>query len=172
MASARPIGLVPKRRTGIVISAPEGMDCAALPAIDFAASDAYIKPDAGKLMASPGDATPMDPHDAWPDDMDIAVLADWIEHETKLKVPKVEHSWAGLRSFVADDAPVVGFDLQVPGFFWLAGQGGYGIMMSPTLAKLTADLCTGETGARTAAFAQALSPRRLTLDKTEAVTDG
>lgn len=172
MAGARPVGLVPKRRTGIIIKAPDGMDCAALPAIDFAASDAYMKPDAAKLMASPGDATPMDPHDAWPDDMDIAVLADWIERETTLKVPKIEHSWAGLRSFVPDDAPVVGFDPTTPGFFWLAGQGGYGIMMSPTLAKLTADLCTFETGARTDAFAQALSPERLTTANRRAVTDG
>lgn len=172
MAGARPVGLVPKRRTGIIIKAPGDLDCTTLPAIDFAGADAYMKPDAGKLMASPGDATPMDPHDAWPDDMDIAVLADWIEHETTLKVPKVEHSWAGLRSFVADEAPVVGFDPGVPGFFWLAGQGGYGIMMSPTLAKLTADLCTDETGARTDAFAQALSPGRITTAHRKAATDG
>lgn len=161
MAGANPIGLVPKRRTGIIIKAPSGMDCTALPAIDFTGTDAYMKPDAGKLMASPGDATPTEPHDAWPDDMDIAVLADWIERETTVKVTRIEQSWAGLRSFVTDEAPVVGFDSAVPDFFWLAAQGGYGIMMAPVLAKLTADLCTETPGQRIDLFAQALSPDRL-----------
>ena len=77
-------------------------------------------------MASPGDATPSAAFDVWPEDMDIAVLADWIERQTTIKVTKIEHSWAGLRSFVADDAPVVGFDPEVPDFLWLAGQGGSG----------------------------------------------
>ena len=161
MAGAAPIGLVPKRRTAIIIKGPEAVSCAACPAVDFAGSDAYMKPDAGMLMASPGDATPTDPHDAWADDMDIAVLADWIEQVTTLTVTKIEHSWAGLRSFVADGAPVVGFDNTVPDFFWLAGQGGYGIMMAPALAMLTEDLCTGAAHLRGAAFANAVSPARL-----------
>lgn len=161
MARARPIGLVPKRRTAIIIKPPSGLDCTALPAIDFAGSDAYIKPEAGMLMASPGDATPSEPMDAWPDDMDIAVLADWIQHNTTIDVTRIEHSWAGLRSFVPDEAPVVGLDPEVPDFFWLAAQGGFGIMMAPVLAKLTADLCSGSSGRYTDPFAQALSPERL-----------
>ena len=162
LAGARSIGLVPKRRTAIIIKAPEDINCSALPALDFAESEAYLKPDGGRLMASPGDATPMDPHDAWADDMDIAVLADWIERETTLKVEKIEHSWAGLRSFAPDEAPVVGFDAEVPNFFWLAGQGGYGIMMAPALATLTAELISGgKPGAQSAGFADALSPERL-----------
>ena len=161
MAVAEPIGLVPMRRTAIIINAPEGVQCAALPAVDFAGTGAYMKPDAGKLMASPGDATPTDPHDAWADDMDIAVFADWIEQATTIKVEKIEHSWAGLRSFVADEAPVVGFDANVEGFFWLAGQGGFGIMMAPALAMLTAEICTQATSPLNARFAQALSPGRL-----------
>ena len=161
MAGAGRIGLIPKRRTAIIIKAPEGIQCGALPAVDFAGSGAYMKPDAGKLMASPGDATPTEPHDAWPDDMDIAVFADWIERETTIKVAKIEHSWAGLRSFVADEAPVAGFDTKVEDFFWLAGQGGFGIMMAPALAALTADLCAQVPGADTKHFAWALSPERL-----------
>ena len=160
MAGARPIGLVPKRRTGIIIKAPLEIKCSTLPAIDFAGTDAYMKPDAGKLMASPGDATGTEPHDAWPDDMEIATLADWIERETRLKVAKIEHSWAGLRSFVHDEVPVVGFDPEIPNFFWLAGQGGYGIMMSPFLARLTAELCAAPSGADIDPLAQALSPQR------------
>ncbi len=141
LAGADSIGLVPKRRTGIIIDGPVGLDVSALPAVDFAGTDIYIKPDAGRLMASPGDATPTDPHDAWADDMDIALLADWISRETRIEVNKVVHSWAGLRSFVADGAPVVGFDPKVAGFFWLAGQGGYGIMMAPALARFSASVC-------------------------------
>lgn len=167
MAGARPIGLVPKRRTGIILKAPPGIDCAALPVVDFAGSDAYLKPDAGQLMASPGDATPMAPHDAWADDMEVAVLADWIERETTIKIHKIEHSWAGLRSFVQDEAPVVGYDTDVPRFFWLAGQGGYGIMMAPALAMLTAELIsagrasTNRDSVGQSGLAQAVSPERL-----------
>lgn len=161
LAGARPIGLVPKRRTAILLEAPEGVDMGRLPVIDFAGSEAYMKPDAGQLMVSPGDETPSAPMDAWADDMEIAVLADWIERETRLKVTRIAHSWAGLRSFVADGAPVVGFDPEIEDFFWLAGQGGYGIMMSPTLASLTADLCTRRQSATTTALAAALAPERL-----------
>jgi D-arginine dehydrogenase len=160
MAGANNIGLVPKRRTGIIIAAPEGSNVSAMPAVDFGGTEIYLKPDAGRLMASPGDATPTEPHDAWPDDMDIAVLADWITRETRIKVERIIHSWAGLRSFVADEAPVVGFDPKVEGFFWLAGQGGYGIMMAPTLAIMTASLCTSGSN-RHWDFDRGVAPNRL-----------
>lgn len=140
MAGAARIGLVPKRRTGIIVDAPSGMSIGAMPAIDFLGSDAYLKPDAGRLMASPGDQTPVEPQDVQPDEMDMAVLVDWLERETFISVKRIAHSWAGLRSFVADEAPVVGFDALVPGFFWLAGQGGFGIMMAPALGRATAEL--------------------------------
>ena len=166
MAGAFPIGLVPKQRTAIIISGPEGIDCAALPAVDFATSGAYMKPDAGKLLASPGDATPREPCDAWSDDMEIAVFADWIMRETTLEITKIEHSWAGLRSFVPDEAPVVGWDPHIAGFFWLAGQGGYGIMMAPALAILTAELCTQPVDASMTPLAKALSPHRLMPQQT------
>ena len=161
MAGALRIGLVPMRRTAIIIGPPKGIQTAAMPAIDFAETGAYMKPEARNLMASPGDATPTDPHDAWADDMDIAVFADWIETETTIKVEKINHSWAGLRSFVRDEAPVVGFDTKVEDFFWLAGQGGFGIMMAPALAMLTADLCTRTPSAARGHFAKMLSPARL-----------
>ncbi|MEM7566349.1 MAG: FAD-binding oxidoreductase, partial [Pseudomonadota bacterium] len=138
MAGAADIGLVPKRRTGILLDAPPGLDVGAMPAVDYLSTDAYWKPDAGKIMASPGDATPIEPQDAQPDEYDVAVLAAWMEAETTLTVRRIAHSWAGLRSFVADEAPVLGFDGSAEGFFWLAGQGGYGIMMAPALARATA----------------------------------
>jgi D-arginine dehydrogenase len=140
MAGATPIGLVPKRRTAIIVDPPPATNVDAMPVIDFVAGDAYLKPDAGRIMASPGDQTPVEPQDVRPEEWDIAVLVDWLERETLIPVRRIAHSWAGLRSFVADETPVVGFDSTVPGFFWLAGQGGYGIMMAPALGRATADL--------------------------------
>ncbi|WP_224814181.1 FAD-binding oxidoreductase [Hasllibacter sp. MH4015] len=161
LAGAQGIGLVPMRRTGIIIDAPDGLDLAASPAVDFVASGAYIKPDAGKLMASPGDATPTIAQDVRPEELDIAQLAHWIETETLIPVRRISHSWAGLRSFVADEAPVVGFDSRVPDFFWLAAQGGYGIMMAPALARLAAGILLGRGGDGADFDSDAISPGRL-----------
>lgn len=140
LAGAARIGLVAKRRTAIIVDATAGYEVSTLPCVDFAASDAYIKPEAGKLMVSPGDATPTPPQDVQPEEMDVAVLADWLERETRIPVRRIGHSWAGLRSFVADESPVLGFDPVVPDFVWHAGQGGYGIMMAPALARAVASL--------------------------------
>ena len=145
MACATNINLVAKRRTAIVVDAPEGMDVASMPTVDFAGIGAYFKPDAGRIMASPGDETPMEPQDVQPDEWDVAVLADWLQTETKISIKRIAHSWAGLRSFVADEAPVVGFDPVMPNFFWLAGQGGYGIMMAPALGRAAAGLILNGT---------------------------
>jgi D-arginine dehydrogenase len=140
LAGASCIGLVPKRRTAIIIDPPSGSETAGMPALDFIGNDAYLKPDLGRIMASLGDQTPCAPQDVRPDEFDVAVLVDWLETETFLKVRRVGSSWAGLRSFVSDGLPVVGFDEKAEGFFWLAGQGGYGIMMAPALAKAAAGL--------------------------------
>lgn len=162
MAGAWPIGLVPKRRTAIVVDAPAGLDLSQSPAVDFVASGAYVKPEAGKLMASPGDATPTAAQDAQPEELDIAVLADWLQTETLIEVRRISHSWAGLRSFVADEAPVVGFDKEVPNFLWLAGQGGYGIMMAPALAVFAAKLVLGkDINDGIGRFAANISPARI-----------
>jgi D-arginine dehydrogenase len=91
-------------------------------------------------MASPADAMPSEPCDAQPEDYDVAVIADWLERRTTIPVRRINHKWAGLRSFVADESPVAGFDDLVPGFFWLCGQGGYGIMMAPGLGRAAAQL--------------------------------
>ncbi|MET1025966.1 MAG: FAD-binding oxidoreductase [Dongiaceae bacterium] len=140
LAGAAPIGLVPKRRTAILVDPPAGIDVAQMPMVDFAGGEIYMKPSSGKIMASPGDETPAEPHDIQPDDMDVAVLADWLENHTNLTIRRISHSWAGLRSFVADKQPVAGFDPVVKHFYWLAGQGGFGIMMASALARVTAGL--------------------------------
>lgn len=160
-----PVGLVPKRRTAILVDLPPGMDPAQWPALDDCGNEHYFRPESGtRLMVSPGDATPSPPCDAQPDEMDVAYLVDWLERTTTLQVRRLPHQWAGLRCFVADHSPVVGADPLADGFYWLAGQGGYGIMLAAPLARglksliesgeLPTDLI--EHGATTAA----LAPRR------------
>lgn len=143
LAGVAPIGLVAKRRTMIGIETTIAVS--EMPLVEFAGEEAYLKPDTGRILASPGDETPVPPQDIQPEEWDIAVTVDWLQRHTVLDVRRIANSWAGLRTFAADHAPVVGFDPDHPGFFWLVGQGGYGIMHSPTLGRATASLIeTGE----------------------------
>jgi D-arginine dehydrogenase len=105
----------------------------------------YFKPDAGRLLVSPADETPSPPCDAQPEELDIAHAIDRLQRAADLPVRRVFRSWAGLRSFVADRSPVVGYDPTIDGLFWLAGQGGYGIQTAPALARLAANLYRGAT---------------------------
>ncbi len=139
MAGARPVGLVPKRRTAFTFDAPAGLGLDTMPmVIDFDESW-YFKPEVGQFLASPADETPSPPCDAQPDEIDIAVAVDRIEKATTLQIRRIRNKWAGLRSFVADKNLVVGFD-TLPGFFWLAGQGGYGIQTAAAAGRLAAGL--------------------------------
>jgi len=142
LAGATVIGLQPKRRTAILVDPPAKVHMASVPAIDFYGIDNYLKPEAQQLMVSPGDETHVDAQDIQADDFDVAVLVDWLERNTHIEVKRVSHQWAGLRSFTADGTPVVGFDPAVDGFFWLAGQGGYGIMMASALGRASAGMIT------------------------------
>lgn len=145
MAGAAAVGLVPKRRTAITFDPPAGADIAVWPAVIDVDETWYLKPEAGRLLASPADETPSPPCDAQPEELDIAVLVDRLERVSTLRVPRLRARWAGLRSFVADKTLVAGFDPDCPGFFWLAGQGGYGIQTAPAAARLAAALILGET---------------------------
>ena len=107
--------------------------------------DFYFKPDAGQLMISPADETPSDPCDAQPEDLDVATGVYRFEQATGLDIRHVNHSWAGLRTFAPDRVFVAGFDPRSEGFFWLAGQGGYGVQSSPAMARLTRFLVNGVT---------------------------
>jgi D-arginine dehydrogenase len=135
LAGARPLGLVPKRRTAFNIPAPAGMAIRQWPMVNDAAEEFYFKPDAGQLFVSPADATPSEAVDAYALDIDVAAGVERLERATTLNVQRVSRTWAGLRTFAADAAPVVGFDAAVDGFFWLAGHGGYGIKTSPALSR-------------------------------------
>ncbi len=140
LAGARPISLVPKRRTAILFDAPAGAMVDDWPFCVDIDESFYFRPDAGRLIGSPADETPVEPCDVQPEDIDVAIAVDRLESATTLTIGRIERRWAGLRSFVADKTPVVGFDAEVAGFFWLAGQGGYGIKTSPALGRLTAAL--------------------------------
>lgn len=140
LAGVAPVGLVPKRRTALIVAPPDGIDPARFPMAVDADETFYIKPEAGKLLLSPADATPSPACDARPEELDIAICVDRVQRAFELPVRRIEHSWAGLRSFVGDGCPVAGFAPDAPGFFWLAGQGGYGIQSAPALARAAAAL--------------------------------
>ncbi|MCJ2184098.1 FAD-binding oxidoreductase [Novosphingobium sp. 1949] len=140
MAGAQPVGLQPKRRTAVIVDPPQGVDSAKWPAVIHIGEKFYFKPEAGKILMSPADETPVDPHDAYPDELDVAIAVDRVQQVADIAVRRVEHSWAGLRTFAPDKTPVVGYDSRVPGFFWLTGQGGYGIQTAPALSELAASL--------------------------------
>src|SRR5690606_36975478 len=120
MAGAAPVGLVPKRRTAMVVDEPDGKVDDAWPMVVDIDEQFYLKPDAGRLLISPADETPPPPCDPQPEELDIAICIDRIERAFDIQVRRIVNKWAGLRSFVADKVPVVGFDPDVPGFFWLA----------------------------------------------------
>ncbi len=144
LAGVVPIGLRPLRRSIAVLAAPDGIDVTRWPLFGNASETWYVKPDAGKLLVSPADEDPVEPHDVYADDMVLAEGLDRFERATTYSVTRVAQSWAGLRTFAPDRIPVVGFDRQADGFFWLAGQGGYGIQTAPVLARLSAALIFGE----------------------------
>jgi D-arginine dehydrogenase len=140
LAGVSPVGLLPKRRTAFNIPAPPGMAVRDWPMVNDAAEEFYFKPDAGQLFVSPADATPSEPVDAYPEDLDVAAGVERLERATTLDVRRVSRAWAGLRTFAPDAAPVVGADGSADGFFWLAGHGGYGIKTSPSLSRACASL--------------------------------
>ena len=143
LLGANSIGITPLRRTIITVDLPPEIIASSLPEVAEIEEDFYMKPDAGKLMISPADENLSEPCDAQPEELEIAWAMHWLNESTTLNARHVSHSWAGLRSFAPDRAPVVGWDTKVEGLFWLAGQGGFGIQTSPALGRLAADLLLG-----------------------------
>ena len=144
LAGVRPIGLVPKRRTAFTFDAPQGVDIHALPGLVDIGETFYFKPEVGQFLGSPADETPSPPCDAQPEELDIAIAVERIEAASTLRIRRIKNKWAGLRSFVADKTFVVGYDADAEGFFWLAGQGGYGIQSAPAMGRLSAALASGK----------------------------
>ncbi len=165
MAGVRPIGLTPFRRSMARIPAPGGHDLSNWPMVFGTGESWYCKPDAGKLIVSPADEDPSHPHDAWPDDMELAEgLARYEEFVTE-PVTRLESSWAGLRTFAPDRCLVLGPDAQDPSFVWVAGQGGYGFQSSPAASQLVADLVAGRQSELDQAVVDRLSPSRFRSDQ-------
>jgi len=144
MAGAQPCGVTPCRRTAFTVEVPPGMDIGDWPLTIDLDETFYIKPDAGLLLVSPADETPIPPCDVQPEEMDVAIAVDRVERATTLKINRIRRRWAGLRSFAPDRSPVIGYDPNLAGFFWLAGQGGYGIQPAPAAAMLAAALVRDE----------------------------
>jgi Glycine/D-amino acid oxidases (deaminating) len=145
LAGVRPLGITPYRRTMAQLRvAPKAP--ATLPLVMDIDETFYFKPEGGGLWLSPHDETPSVPCDAAPDELDVAIAISRMEEVVDWQIERLEHRWAGLRSFAPDRLPVYGFADDEPGFFWFAGQGGFGIQTAPAAAQLGAQLLRGDAG--------------------------
>ncbi len=142
LCGAMPIGIRPFRRTVAQVRVSPPAD-PGLPLVMDALGRFYFKPESGRLWLSPHDETPCEAGDCAPDEVDVATAIHWLEQLVDWRVERVERSWAGLRSFAPDRLPVYGFATDVSGFFWFAGQGGFGIQTAPAAAKIAAALLLG-----------------------------
>lgn len=143
-AGVRTVGLMPLRRTIFMVASPSGTETKDLPIFGDIDQSFYVKPEGEQFLCSPADETPCPPSDVQADPVEIARAIDEINATTTIGARSVNTSWAGLRSFVPDRNFVVGEDPEAPGFFWFAGQGGYGIQTAPATARLGAALVRGE----------------------------
>ena len=160
MAGAAPIGIRAYRRTMVQLRT-DPPPPVSLPHVAHIAGSFYFKPEVGgRLWLSPHDEIASDPCDAQPEELDVATAIDRFEHTVDWRVTALERKWAGLRSFAPDRLPVYGFARDVPGFFWCAGQGGFGIQTAPAAAKLAASLLLGRESALTGVDPARYSPAR------------
>jgi D-arginine dehydrogenase len=143
LLGARPCGLRPLRRTVVIARTGQPVP-ASWPLVADVDDTFYFRPDGPHVLASPADETPSEPCDARPDEADVARAIERVNLATTLGIRSVVTAWAGLRTFAADRVPVMGYDPDVPGLFWLAGQGGYGIQTAPALARLAAGVLRGD----------------------------
>jgi len=151
LAGLSGLGIQAFRRTAILVDAPlinsslinEVGDVSNWPLVVDVDEQFYFKPDAGQLLLSPADETPSSPCDAFADELDMAIVIDRVQQVLDIEVNKINHHWAGLRSFSPDKTFVVGLDPRSKGFFWLAGQGGYGVQTCPALADIAACQISG-----------------------------
>ncbi len=164
LAGLRTVGLIPKRRTAFTFDPPAGSAVERWPLAVLCDESWYIKPDAGRILGSPADEIPSPPTDAQPEIEDVALAIDRIQRDTVFEITRPASTWAGLRSFVADKSPVAAFAPDGEGFFWLAGQGGYGIQTSAGMGRLSASLILGR-GLPSDLLAAGLSEADLAADR-------
>jgi D-arginine dehydrogenase len=160
LAGIAQVGLSPKRRTIITFDGPDGADVSNWPFVKTVGEELYFAPESGRLFASPMDEIDTDPCDAQPDDYEVALAAHRVEERTTMEVKRIVHKWAGLRTFAPDRKPVAGFAADAEGFFWLAGQGGFGLQTSPAMAMITESLICGTPWPLDDVAAEDVSPLR------------
>jgi D-arginine dehydrogenase len=160
LARLESIGLAPLKRTIITFDGPEGLDVSPWPFAKTVGDELYFAPESGRLFASPMDEVPTEPCDAQPDEYEVALAAQRVEDRTSLKVERIHSRWAGLRTFAPDRHPLAGFDPRAEGFFWLAGQGGYGLQTSPVMAQIAQSLIVGTDWPIDTVSREQLSPAR------------
>lgn len=154
LAGVQPLGLQPMRRTALLLDLER--DVSAWPLMHRVEGGLYFKPEAGLLMVSLADENPSAPCDAQPEELDVAMMVERFQELTTVEVRRLNRTWAGLRTFLPDRLPAVGYDPRVDDFFWLVGQGGSGMQTAPALGNMAADLLAG----RPSRFAETLAPGR------------
>ncbi len=160
IAGVARLGLTPCRRTAAIID-PAPFQVAGWPMVQSAAHEWYVRAEArAKLMVTPCDETPMHPHDVQPDELDVAIAIDRMQQALDIPVHRVEHSWAGLRTFSPDRSLAFGWENSVPGFFWCVGQGGYGIQTAPAAGQLVADMIAARDPGPAGSVVAAIDPMR------------
>ena len=164
---ARPCGLRPLRRTVVIARTGQPVP-ASWPLVADVDDAFYFRPDGPHVLVSPADETPSEPCDARPDEADVARAIERVNLATTLGIRSVVTAWAGLRTFAVDRVPVMGYDPDVPGLFWLAGQGGYGIQTAPALGRLAAGVLRGDRSP--AAVAPDVDPAALSPARFRATT--
>ena len=140
-AGVEPVGLQPRRRTAFTVnsSEPNIQKWGMIADIDL---QFYCKPDGQQLLCSLAEENPSEPCDAKHDEVDVALAIERINSATTLDIRSVQTAWTGLRTFAPDRSMVIGPDTTDDSFFWCVGQGGTGIMTSPGVGRLLADLFT------------------------------
>lgn len=166
LAGVPSIGLIPKRRSAFIFAPPQnGTNVGSWPVVVAADESFYFKPEAGMLLGSPANVDPMVPHDVRPEEIDIATGIARIEEATTMTIRRPTRTWAGLRSFVLDGELIGGFDVTTPEFFWVAGQGGYGIQTAAAMGQACSTLLLGQPLppplVALGVSAERLSPKRL-----------
>ena len=160
LCSVQPVGLQPCRRSAFTFEGPQDQAFAQWPAVIGVDESFYFKPDAGQLLGSPANADPVAPQDVVPEELDVAIGIYNIEALTTLTIRRPSHTWAGLRSFVADGDLVIGRDPNNPAFFWLAAQGGYGIQSAAGVSQLACALLLDQA-LPAALLREGVEPQRL-----------
>ena len=138
------IGLTAKRRTVVQLRVGR-RGLRDLPFVTDLHESFYFKGEGdNSVWVCPLDETPVDPCDAAPEELDVAIAIDRFERAVDWPVESVERKWAGLRTFAPDRGMKFGFDPDNQGFFWCVGQGGMGIQTAPAASLLSAALIRGE----------------------------